>query len=109
MKWRPIPRFPGYEVSDRGVVRHVDSKKWIAPVANQGHMRVRLFLQGGGWRDRRVNVIVLEAFVGPRPSPRHHASHTPDRDKANNRLDNLKWRLRRPSSTKGKTHDDDGE
>jgi hypothetical protein len=34
---------------------------------------------------------MLETFVGPRPSTRHHAAHAPDRDKTNNRLENLRW------------------
>jgi hypothetical protein len=40
-----------------------------------------------------VHVLVLETFVGPRPSPRHHGAHFPDNDKANNRLENLAWKL----------------
>lgn len=34
--------------------------------------------------------LVLEAFVGPRPSPTHQAAHR-DGNKLNNRLDNLYW------------------
>lgn len=36
---------------------------------------------------------VLETFVGPRPTPDHHALHADD-DPMNNRLDNLRWGTR---------------
>lgn len=42
---------------------------------------------------RKVHLLVLEAFVGPRPSPRHHGAHYPDPDPTNNRARNLRWAL----------------
>lgn len=62
----------------------------------------------GAWRcirevdgRRRVSVrnvglvqaphMVLQTFVGPRPSLGHQACHFPDRDTRNNRLSNLRW------------------
>lgn len=38
----------------------------------------------------RIHNLVLEAFVGPRPTGMV-ARHFPDRDTSNNRLDNLSW------------------
>ena len=43
-------------------------------------------------RKRRayVHVLVLEAFVGPRPADKPHTRHL-DGDGANNRVENLRW------------------
>lgn len=38
----------------------------------------------------RVHMLVLEAFVGPRPTGME-CRHFPDRDRTNNRLGNLQW------------------
>jgi hypothetical protein len=40
-----------------------------------------------------VHRLVLETFVGPRP-PGMEGCHFPDRDPANNRLNNLRWDTR---------------
>lgn len=55
----------------------------------RGYRRVRLRHEGKTnvfW----VHHLVLEAFVGPCP-PGMEACHFPDRNPANNRLDNLRW------------------
>ena len=39
---------------------------------------------------RNVHSLVLEAFVGPRPTGMQ-GCHFPDPDTSNNRLDNLRW------------------
>lgn len=54
-------------------------------------MRVRLRVMLGGQRWFKVHLLVLEGFVGPRPSSRHHGAHAPSNDKRNNRLSNLRW------------------
>lgn len=38
-----------------------------------------------------VHTLVLEAFIEPRPSPKHEARHVPDLDPGNNRASNLRW------------------
>lgn len=91
MGWKPVVGFEGYyEVSDSGDVRSLRTGKIMAthPAKNGGHLRLRLT---DGVRKRRVfvHVLVLEAFVGPRPDgaiTRHL-----DGDPTNNRLDNLAW------------------
>jgi hypothetical protein len=81
-----------YEVSDHGRVRNSKTKKLVAQDPNHGgYLRVRLRCDDGKRRWRRVHVLVLETFVGPRPSPRHVGAHFPVNDKQNNRLENLRW------------------
>ncbi len=90
--WRTIHMFEDYEVSYRGKVRgryRSVSKPTLA--TRNGYLRARLLGPCGRYHWRPVHVLVLEAFVGFRPTPRHHGAHGPDRDKNNNRLDNLRW------------------
>jgi hypothetical protein len=76
-------------VSDRGLVRR--GRRAVAPQPHRGYLRVRLRAPDGEPRWRKVHLLVLEAFVGPRPSPRHHGAHYPDPSPENNRVKNLRW------------------
>ena len=106
---RPIPGWPGYWITDegrvlsdwkriglgrgngRGAVCVIDetSRHDVACFdGGRGYMRIRL---SGNNRRRAADVhtLVLEAFVGPRPSGRE-CRHL-DGNKTNNRLPNLAW------------------
>ena len=102
-EWRPIPGFEGaYEVSDQGRVRsmtRVVIRRNGRPIPVKGrilrsfkgdrydHQAVGL---GADRRNRRyVHIVVLEAFIGPRPAGTE-ACHD-DGDVFNNRLSNLRW------------------
>lgn len=53
---------------------------------------MRLWKEGGGYEDHKVHILVLEAFVGPRPDGmvgRHRNDDT-----TNNALTNLCWGTR---------------
>lgn len=112
-RWRVVPSETHYEVSDLGRVRSVDFS--ITCVGRGGNLYTRLhrgrmlrpvFQPGTGYLDitvqsdryvngkrvprrRSVASMVLEAFVGPRPSGRH--SRHLDDNRQNNRLENLAW------------------
>lgn len=112
-QWRPVSGHEGaYEVSDRGRVRSLDRVhtyervdqysgrmltvrrvhrgKMLRPGAQQsGHLSVVL----GRGNTRSVHILVLEAFVGPRPGPQHEGLHWDD-DTKNNALPNLRWGTR---------------
>ena len=90
-RWWPVVGFPGYWVSCAGQVRH--HARTLKPSIRNGYRRVWLVDTEGRRVRRAVHLLVLEAFVGPRPSSRHHGAHTPDNDKSNNRLENLAWKL----------------
>jgi hypothetical protein len=104
-EWRPVPGFPGYEVSDDGRVRSVERVvtfqrmgrtqthrrpgiELVATPTSMGYPAVRLY---GDRRGRTVTVhtIVLRAFVGP-PGPGEEALHADD-DPTNCALSNLSW------------------
>lgn len=101
-RWAPVLGYEGfYEVSDAGRVRSLDriiawngTSKLVtgrilrgAQLAD-GKRRVPL-CRDGGYVNRLVHVLVLEAFVGPRP-PGLLACHNNDVP-TDNRLDNLRW------------------
>ena len=94
--WKPIPNHPGYEVSDLGEVRSWRPKNGrgglaseprmltILPFADSPYLRVSIT-----GKTRRVHQLVLEAFVGPRPTG-HLVMHLDD-DPTNNALTNLRY------------------
>lgn len=105
-RWRPVVGYSGYEVSDHGRVRSWrvggkgnGDKRRAEPRLRKAVRNTRtgylyVMLKGPSkLKLRQVHVMVLEAFVGPRP-PRSETRHL-DGDSANNRLYNLKWGTRR--------------
>ena len=102
-RWQPVPGYEGrYEVSDHGRVRGLDrmvrSKadgtrfhrgKPLSPdVAKSGHLAVCLYKEGKAKRVF-VHVLVLEAFVKPRPSGMVTCHN--DSNPQNNYVGNLRW------------------
>lgn len=97
-RWKPIPGYPAYEVSDQGEVRSLPPS--LGRKRTQGKILKHIIMRdrdhyvglycGGSQPDlRKVAVLVLEAFSGPRPEG-HYACHRDD-DGDNNTLDNLYW------------------
>lgn len=94
-RWLPIPGEPGYEVSSIGRVRswraHIGGGLKATPsllrpdIAHNGYARYRL-----STRKHMAHILVLIAFVGPRP-PGMVCRHFPDRDPLNNCPENLSW------------------
>lgn len=95
-RWLPCPEFSGYEVSDLGRVRSIPrrgtSGRLVTPdVVHNGYLRVALWREGRRtWA--RLHRLVLLAFVGPCPEL-HEGAHTPNPDRLDCRLTNLKWEL----------------
>lgn len=100
-EWRAIPGFEGsYEVSSHGRVRSLDrivlhkdgnqrrcTGRVLRPNRDtRGYLRVAL---SSGRPVHRIHVLVLEAFVGPRP-PGGSACHS-DGNQLNNHVSNLRW------------------
>lgn len=104
--WKDIPGQEGrYQVSDQGRVRslphyvrlvaHGKETKRLSPgrvlrpgPMKSGHLSVAI----GKGNSRQVHQLVLEAFVGPRPTGCEvlHLNHHP----ADNRLENLRYGTR---------------
>jgi hypothetical protein len=116
--WRPILGFEGiYEVSDQGRV------KSLARIDGRGHWRSTVLLKpalvgpkgkqylgvhlsaNGDGRQRKVHLLVLETFVGPRPT-QHEGAHE-NGNKCDNRLMNLAWKTRSENSYDKQRHGTD--
>lgn len=87
----PVPGWPGYFVTPNGAVmsRKVRPTRLRQYVNGYGYTWVNL-KDGQRRRSAFVHVLILEAFVGPRPEDGHHARHL-DGDQTNNTLGNLAW------------------
>lgn len=89
--WKPIEGFETHEVSTFGEVRRVRDHFRLKPYdAGKGYLRVDLYRNGVRY-SKRVHQLVMMAHGPPRPSPEHIPDHR-DRNRANNRLDNLEWK-----------------
>ena len=68
--WRDIPGYEGrYLVSDQGQVRSLLTNKILrAAVEATGYVSVCLKDARGGQRTHLIHLLVLRAFVGPRPA-----------------------------------------
>ena len=86
-EWRPIPSFPGYNVSNRG--RVMGKYKILKTFPTDKGYRKLTLRRDGKTHCWQVHCLVMDAFVGPRPEGMHvcHADH----DKANNCLSNLRY------------------
>lgn len=98
-KWLPIPGYEGiYEVSDLGRVRSLDrinaknafqkGKPKKPTVGSHGYLLVYLYKFGKG-TTRSVHSLVLETFKGPAPKG-YQGCHW-NGDRADARLENLRW------------------
>lgn len=89
--WRVIAEAPDYEVSDTGRIRRARDRSPVTTSrGGKGYLSVALRLPGGRWVRRAVSRVVLIAFKGPPPTPRHEAAHW-DRNKLKNEIGNLRW------------------
>ena len=91
-EWRSVPHYEAYEVSNEGQVRRNGRVLKMQP-GPTGHLSVTLYTKGTK-KQAQVHRLVLLAFVGPPPSMME-TRHYPDRDPANNRLENLSWATRK--------------
>lgn len=122
--WLPVVGYEGlYEVSDRGRVRslarthsHLGGVRSVpgrilrpARSGKGGEGRSFVSLSRAGRQHLRgVGVLVLEAFVGPRP-PGLVARHWPDRDPTNCALANLSWATQSQNMLDRRAHGTDHE
>lgn len=100
--WKPVIGYEGlYEVSDMGRVRSLDRKvkysngsihphpgRMLKFTPLHGYPTVCLAKKGTR-KTSYVHILVLEAFVGPRP-PKMEGCHSDD-VRTNNNLSNLRW------------------
>jgi hypothetical protein len=86
---RAMPSNSRYFVSDKGRIYSKKSKRFLlGNPSNQGYATVGIY-KDGKCRFRSIHQLVMEAFVGPRPS-KYETNHI-DGNKLNNTLANLEY------------------
>lgn len=101
MKWRAIPGFPDYEVSEYGDVRRVTSSKTRhayhrlkGSISCDGYHEYTLICPNGTKRRHfQAHIIVCEVFNGPKPSADHEVAHK-NGSRVANHYSNLEWKTR---------------
>lgn len=107
-----------YEISSFGRIRSLfntkgnlrDIPKLISPWqtgrkyknGKRGSLSIKL-TTNDGLKRFKVHHLVLEAFVGPKPSPNYECAHL-NGDILNNRIDNLKWVTHKENENHKKDH-----
>lgn len=97
--YKPIPEFPGYEAGDDGSVwslKRGGRRRLSTRADEDGYLRAEVWVNGRR-RNVGVHVLVLLAFVGPRPAGME-AAHE-DGDPRNNQPGNLRWKT--PKANQG--------
>lgn len=91
--WKQVKGFPGYSVSDTGLIRSDRSERILSLSENQFGVVCVGMMKDGEQKHRSVPLLVIKAF-----NPHHRdAFDTPvnlDGDRHNNHIDNLVWRPR---------------
>lgn len=103
--WKPVVGYEGlYEVSNQGRVRNLQTTRILStkPSKHLGYVLCNLRRQGVV-QGCYAHSLVLEAFVGLRPSSNHQACHG-NGNRADNRLQNLRWGTRAENYEDARRH-----
>lgn len=109
--WKDVVEYEGYyQVSDLGNVRsetrtlklpsgqtRTYQGRILIPWLDKSGYKIVNLSKNGCTRQGKVHQLVLKAFIGPCPEG-HVVRHFPDRDPANNRLDNIQWGTKQQNS-----------
>lgn len=88
-EWRPVRDFPGYYVSDTGLVYSSRRDRVMSPGWQYGGYLFVALRRDGRTFNKKVHALVAEAFIGPRPDG-FVVNHI-DANKRNNRASNLEY------------------
>lgn len=100
--WKPVVGYEAeYEVSNIGRVRRIKTGRVLKPrITPHGYNRV--VLSKGEAKHALVHRLVLAAFCGPRPDGMESCHGNGDR--ADNRIENLRWDTRANNHADKKLH-----
>lgn len=92
--WEPIPDFPGYEVSNTGLVMNSNTNRILkTSLASGGALKVGMMGYDGRQHTRSVKVLVAEAFL-PQDNPNFNTPINLNGDPTDCDVRNLAWRTR---------------
>jgi len=97
-EWRTVSGFEGiFEISNYGRVRNLQTGRILhGSIAHHAYRYVSLTVRQRV-TSRAIHRLVAEAFLSPRPTPRHTVNHI-DGDASNNHAANLEWMTMREQS-----------
>lgn len=92
-RWKKIRGFPGYSVSNTGLIRSDKSGRILSLSENQFGVLYVGMMKDGTQRHRSVALLVAKAYL-PRPRDAFDTPINLDGDRFNNSVENLAWRPR---------------
>ncbi len=95
-QWRDCPAFPGYQISEDGKVSDIGGPISGKVRKRDGYLTYRLKRDGKRYF-MRAYMLVVEAFVGPKPFAGAEVCHN-DGTKDNDHFSNLRWDTRKANS-----------
>lgn len=99
-QWLPIIGYNKYEVSNKGQVRNIKTKRILKQAhGNTGYSFVSL-RRDGTTKTYSIHRLVMEAF-DPRPDADRMDVNHKDWNKLNNNLENLEWTTRKENLLHG--------
>ncbi len=111
MEWRQCVGFPAYEVSECGDVRRIQNSRtrksgWRLRgfIDVDGYLRYALFDSSGSKRLISAHRLVVEAFIGPAPSPDHEIAHN-NGSRVSCFFRDLRWATRLQNDNDREIHD----
>lgn len=92
-RWKQIPDFPNYAVSDLGNVQNTKFDRPLRIAVNQYGIAFAGLIKNGAQFNRSVPLLVAQAFID-QPSTIFDTPINLNGDRSDNRVENLLWRPR---------------
>ncbi len=98
MEWRICKAFPEYAVNEDGAVKRIAPRrpkgggigKIMKPYRREDGYNMYILREGNKSYHKKAHQLVIEAFVGPKPSLKHEVRHK-DGTRYNDNYLNLEW------------------
>lgn len=98
MAWRTAVGFPQYEVSECGDLRRIKTGTRLqGHMTSDGYPAYKIKDGSNTPKEKSAHRLVIEAFVGPMPSPGMEVAHN-DGSRLNAHWSNLRWGTRKSNS-----------
>lgn len=96
--WKDIKGYPGYQISNMGRIWSIKSNNYLSPWKNNsGYRVINIQAANGKRKGELIHRLVALAFV-ENPDKKPEVNHI-DRNKENNRMDNLEWVTKSENNT----------
>jgi hypothetical protein len=90
VEYRPVIGAERYKIGSDGSLIGPSGRTLNPGRDTYGYRQALIYSTDGSRRMRKVHQLVLEAFTGPRPTPKHQCAHW-DGNPENNAVTNLRW------------------